>query len=72
MLQLLAIVLPPSSYRLPVTVVSVLVALTATGRRSARPGDAPVGPAVLRTTGGGAVAMGVTYPAGTLPGMAGV
>ncbi|MGW2837638.1 VIT1/CCC1 transporter family protein [Streptomyces sp. NPDC001493] len=72
LLPLLAIVLPPSSYRLLVTVVSVLVALTATGWWSARLGDAPVAPAVLRNAGGGAVAMAVTYAAGTLLGMAGV
>ncbi|MFE9727701.1 VIT family protein [Streptomyces sp. NPDC005794] len=72
LLPLLAIVLPPSSARLPVTVLSVLAALALTGWWSARLGEAPVGRAVLRNVAGGAVAMGVTYGAGTLLGAAGV
>src|SRR5690242_6351297 len=43
LLPLLAIVLPPPAWRLPVTVVSVLVALTATGWAGARLGSAPPG-----------------------------
>ncbi|MFD4143627.1 VIT family protein [Streptomyces sp. NPDC058572] len=72
LLPLLAIVLPSSSLRLPVTVVSVLAALAFTGWWSARLGGAGVGPAVLRNVGGGALAMAVTYAAGTLLGAAGV
>ncbi|WP_351225170.1 VIT family protein [Streptomyces sp. NPDC002133] len=72
LLPLLAIVLPPSSARLWVTVVSVLVALTFTGWWSARLGDAPAGRAMGRNVGGGALAMGVTYAAGSLLGAAGV
>ncbi|MEV3929514.1 MULTISPECIES: VIT family protein [unclassified Streptomyces] len=72
LLPLLAIVLPPSSARLPVTVLSVLAALALTGWWSARLGDAPVGRAVLRNMAGGAVAMAVTYGAGVLLGAAGV
>nr|WSZ95353.1 VIT family protein [Streptomyces sp. NBC_00857] len=72
LLPLLAIVLPPASSRLVVTVLSVLVALALTGWGSARLGSAAVRPAVLRNMGGGAVAMGVTYAAGTLLGAAGV
>lgn len=72
LLPLLAIVLPPSSVRLAVTVVSVLAALALTGWWSARLGDAAVGRAVLRNMGGGAVAMAVTYGAGALLGAAGV
>ncbi|WEH42515.1 VIT family protein [Streptomyces sp. AM 2-1-1] len=72
LLPLLAIALPPSAYRLLVTVVAVLVALTVTGWWSARLGGAPAVPAVLRNAGGGALAMGVTYAAGTLLGAAGV
>ncbi|WP_405661105.1 VIT family protein [Streptomyces sp. NBC_01166] len=72
LLPLLAIVLPPASVRLPVTVVSVLVALALTGWSSARLGEAPVRRAVLRNMAGGAVAMGVTYAAGALLGAAGV
>ncbi|MER6222907.1 VIT1/CCC1 transporter family protein [Streptomyces sp. 900105755] len=72
LLPLLAIVLPPSDWRLPVTVGSVLAALVLTGWASARLGAAAVGPAVLRNVLGGALAMGVTYAAGRLLGAAGV
>ncbi|MFE4453162.1 VIT family protein [Streptomyces sp. NPDC056796] len=72
LLPLLAIVLPPTSVRLPVTVVSVLAALALTGWWSARLGEAAARPAVLRNMAGGAVAMAVTYGAGTLLGAAGV
>lgn len=72
LLPLLAIVLPPTSVRLPVTVVSVLAALALTGWWSARLGEAPAGRAVLRNMAGGAVAMAVTYGAGVLLGAAGV
>ncbi|MEV0964188.1 MULTISPECIES: VIT family protein [unclassified Streptomyces] len=72
LLPLLAIVLPPPTARLPVTVVSVLVALAFTGWWSARLGTAPAGRAMMRNVCGGALAMGVTYAAGSLLGAAGV
>ncbi|MFB6676857.1 VIT family protein [Streptomyces sp. NPDC056390] len=72
LLPLLAIVLPPSAWRLPVTVVSVLGALALTGWSSARMGSAAVRPAVWRNMAGGALAMAVTYGAGSLLGAAGV
>ncbi|MFK0212102.1 VIT1/CCC1 transporter family protein [Streptomyces sp. NPDC004288] len=72
LLPLLAIVLPPASARLWVTVLSVLAALTLTGWWSARLGSAPAGPAILRNATGGALAMAVTYGAGSLLGAAGV
>ncbi|MGW2178778.1 VIT1/CCC1 transporter family protein [Streptomyces sp. NPDC001732] len=72
LLPLLAIVLPPTSLRLPVTVLSVLAALACTGWWSARLGEAAPGPAVLRNMGGGALAMAVTYGAGELLGATGV
>ncbi|MGY4919993.1 VIT1/CCC1 transporter family protein [Streptomyces sp. 900116325] len=72
LLPLLAIVLPPASLRLVVTVLAVLAALALTGWWSARLGDAAVGRAVLRNMSGGAVAMGVTYAAGALLGAVGV
>ncbi|MGW2344453.1 VIT1/CCC1 transporter family protein [Streptomyces sp. NPDC001661] len=72
LLPLLAIVLPPADWRLPVTVGSVLVALAFTGYSSARTGSAAVRPAVWRNVGGGALAMAVTYAAGSLLGAAGV
>ncbi|KOV69808.1 membrane protein [Streptomyces sp. MMG1121] len=72
LLPLLAIVLPPAGWRLPVTVVSVLAALVLTGWSSARLGAADPRRAVLRNVVGGALAMGVTYAAGRLLGAAGV
>ncbi|MEU9995055.1 VIT family protein [Streptomyces sp. NPDC050848] len=72
LLPLLAIVLPPPSTRLWITVLSVLAALTLTGWSSARLGASPPTRAILRTVGGGALAMAVTYGAGSLLGAAGV
>ncbi|MET9623537.1 MULTISPECIES: VIT family protein [unclassified Streptomyces] len=72
LLPLLAIVLPPAALRLWVTVLSVLAALALAGWWSARLGAAPAGRAVLRNMGGGALAMAVTYAAGSLLGAAGV
>ncbi|MFB6888011.1 VIT family protein [Kitasatospora sp. NPDC056327] len=66
LLPLLAIVLPPADARVPVTVGSVLAALAVCGWGSARLGGAPVRPAVLRNVAGGALAMAVTYLAGSL------
>ncbi|WWR55107.1 VIT family protein [Streptomyces sp. SCSIO 30461] len=71
LLPLLAIVLPPASARLWVTVLSVLTALTFTGWWSARLGAAPARRAMARNVAGGALAMGVTYVAGSLLGAAG-
>ncbi|MFC8510599.1 VIT family protein [Streptomyces sp. NPDC057411] len=72
LLPLLAIVLPPPSFRLVITVLSVLAALALTGWWSARLGAAAPGRAVLRNVAGGALAMAVTYAAGSLLGAAGV
>lgn len=72
LLPLLAVVLPPAGLRLAVTVVSVLAALVLTGWASARLGGAAPATAILRNAAGGALAMGVTYAAGTLLGAAGV
>ncbi|MFC9928295.1 VIT family protein [Streptomyces sp. NPDC127190] len=72
LLPLLAIVLPPADWRLPVTVGCVLAALVLTGWSSARLGAAAPGRAVLRNVLGGALAMAVTYAAGRLLGAAGV
>ncbi|MFJ8787141.1 VIT family protein [Streptomyces sp. NPDC102476] len=72
LLPLLAIVLPPSGWRVPVTVVSVVAALVLTGWSSARLGSAAAGRAVVRNVVGGVLAMGVTYGVGVLLGAAGV
>ncbi|MFI7411393.1 VIT family protein [Streptomyces sp. NPDC049627] len=72
LLPLLAMVLPPADWRLAVTVASVLAALALTGWSSARLGAAAPARAVLRNMSGGALAMGVTYAAGSLLDAAGV
>ena len=68
LLPLVAILLPPAAARIWVTAASVVVALAFTGWGSARLGQAPVRPAVLRNIAGGLVAMLVTYGIGALVG----
>ncbi|NUU25158.1 MAG: VIT family protein [Streptomycetaceae bacterium] len=72
LLPLLAILLPPHDWRVPVTVVSVLLALTLCGWASARLGDSPPRASVLRNVAGGGLAMAVTYVTGTLLHVSGV
>jgi VIT1/CCC1 family predicted Fe2+/Mn2+ transporter len=69
-LPLLAIVLPPASLRVPVTVIAVVIALVITGSISARLGGAARRPAILRVVGGGLLAMIITYAVGSLIGAA--
>ncbi|MFE7446877.1 VIT family protein [Streptomyces chartreusis] len=71
LLPLLAMVLPPAEWRVTVTVVCVLAALALTGWSSARLGAAAPGRAMLRNVAGGALAMAVTYAAGSLLDVAG-
>ncbi|MEV7779005.1 VIT family protein [Kitasatospora sp. NPDC088351] len=66
LVPLLAVLLPPDSLRLVVTVAAVLVALTLSGWVSARLGGAGPGRAVLRNIVGGVLAMVVTYSGGVL------
>lgn len=68
LLPMAAILLPPASIRIAVTFVSTIVALGLTGYLSARFGNAPIRPAVIRVTAGGALAMLVTYGIGSLIG----
>jgi vacuolar iron transporter family protein len=68
LLPLLAILLPPPSARIPVTVVAVLIALAITGWISAHLGGANPRRAAVRVTIGGALAMAVTYAIGHLVG----
>jgi VIT1/CCC1 family predicted Fe2+/Mn2+ transporter len=64
LLPLLAIVLPPPSWRVPVTVVAVTGALVLTGLTSARLGGGPARAPVLRNMGVGLVAMLITWGVG--------
>ena len=68
LLPLLTILLFSPSLRAVVTVVAVGLALAGTGFASARFGDAPPRPAVLRNVVGGMLAMAVTYLIGSLAG----
>lgn len=72
LLPLLAILLPPVSWRIPVTFAAVLVALALTGSVSARLGGSNPRRAVLRVVVGGALAMAVTYGIGQLAGVSGL
>ena len=54
--------------RVVVTLVSVALALAGTGFLSARAGDAPARPAVIRVVTGGLLAMAITFGIGTLLG----
>ena len=67
-LPLVAIAVPPSHLRVPVTVVAVLTALALTGIAAGRIGEAPLARALGRNVVGGMVAMAVTYGIGTLLG----
>ena len=64
LLPLLAIVLPPQSWRVPVTVLAVTGALVLTGVTSARLGGGPARAPVLRNVGVGLVAMLITWAVG--------
>ena len=66
LIPLIAILLPPEPLRVPVTFVSVLVALLVTGVLSAKISGANVIKATLRVVIGGAVAMIVTYSIGKI------
>jgi VIT1/CCC1 family predicted Fe2+/Mn2+ transporter len=70
LLPLVAILLPPSSFRVPVTFVAVLAALALTGALSARIGGGSRWRAVLRVVLGGAAGLGLTYGIGHLFGTA--
>ena len=68
LLPLLTITLLPSGARIWGTVLSVVLALALTGYSSARFTDAIVTRAMVRTVGGGVLAMAVTYAVGSLVG----
>jgi len=66
LLPLLAILLPPRAWRIPVTFGAVLVALGVAGAVSARIGGSGAKRAVLRVLIGGAVGLVLTYGIGHL------
>ncbi len=72
LLPLLAILLPPPAWRVPVTFVAVLVALAITGWLSAKLGGSSRGRAIVRLVIGGSLALAVTWLIGSLLGTTGV
>jgi VIT1/CCC1 family predicted Fe2+/Mn2+ transporter len=66
LIPLAAVVFASEDNRVAVTFVAVLFALTLTGYVSAKVGNAPRLPAVVRVVAGGALAMAITYAAGWL------
>lgn len=71
-IPLAAILIPPASWRIPVTFISVLIALAITGTISAKVGGSSVKKATIRVVLGGALAMAVTYGIGHLFNVAGI
>ena len=69
-LPLVAILAPPSSWRVPIMFVTVLAALALTGDISARLGQSDRRTAILRVVVGGGLAMVITYGVGRLIGVA--
>ncbi len=72
LIPLLAVVLPPADLRIPLTFLSVLIALIVTGSLSAYAGGANKTQATIRVVLGGAFAMAVTFGIGKLFGVSGV
>jgi VIT1/CCC1 family predicted Fe2+/Mn2+ transporter len=70
LLPVLAILLPPTALRVPLTFAAVLVALALTGALSARLGGSNVRRAVLRVVVGGALGLAFTYGVGHVFGTA--
>jgi VIT1/CCC1 family predicted Fe2+/Mn2+ transporter len=71
-LPMLAILLPPAEWRVPVTFVAVLVALGLTGMLSAYVGGSSKRVAALWLVVGGALALAATYLVGTMLGASGI
>jgi VIT1/CCC1 family predicted Fe2+/Mn2+ transporter len=67
-LPLLAILLPPHAWRVPVCFAAVLITLSVTGYVAARLGQAPAGRATVRNAAVGFTAMLLTYAIGTAVG----
>lgn len=67
-LPMLAIVLPPADWRIPLTFVASLIALAITGALGAYLGRSKVLKPTIRVTVGGTVALGITWLIGSLLG----
>lgn len=67
-LPMLAVLLPPPDWRIPVTFAAVLIALALTGALGARLGNSPMLRPTIRVVVGGALALGATFLIGSLLG----
>ncbi len=71
-IPLLAVIIPPASWRIPVSFIAVIIALGITGTLSAHVGGANKIRAVARVVLGGVLAMLVTFSIGKLFGISGL
>lgn len=69
-IPMIAVMLPFGALTVPITFVSVVVALVFTGYLSAKLGGIHVKKSIVRNVVGGAIAMAVTYAIGSLFGVA--
>ncbi len=72
LIPLIAIALPPSDIRIPITFVAVIIASAITGTLSAKAGGANKTRATIRVMLGGIVAMAITFGVGKLFGVVGI
>lgn len=72
LIPMIAVVLSPTSLKVPITFIAVIFALALTGALSAMAGGAGKRRATLRVLIGGVIAMAVTYGIGRLVGMSGL
>lgn len=70
LLPLVAVVLSPAAWKVPITIAAVLLALAITGLVSAKLGRASSKAAIIRLVVGGGLGLGVTYGIGHLIGAA--
>lgn len=71
-LPMLAVLLPPSAWRIPVTFIAVLIALAITGAVGAHIGGGSRTRAAVRVVIGGAIALAATFLIGKLLGATGI
>ena len=69
LIPILALLVAPASWRIPVIAVLSLISLAALGTFGGHLGGAPLGRAALRVTIGGGLAMGVTAAIGRIVGV---
>ena len=72
LIPIIAVVVSPAALKIPITFISVIIALIITGTVSARVGDAPVLRAIIRVVVGGVIAMIVTFGIGRMFNISGI